>query len=83
MDAVVGEGSPYARLTAEYRQGLTNRIQSGPSDLSPVINAVLDAATSDDPQLRYLVAPHLADVLAPTLDNLDALHQRERATAPK
>jgi NAD(P)-dependent dehydrogenase (short-subunit alcohol dehydrogenase family) len=83
MAAAIDEGSPYADLTAEYRQALTNRIQSGPSDLSPVINAVLDAASSPEPQLRYVVAPHLAEVLAPTMRNLEALHQREIATTAR
>jgi NAD(P)-dependent dehydrogenase (short-subunit alcohol dehydrogenase family) len=81
IDAVLGDG-PYAAPTAEYRQGLTSRIQNGPTDLSPVVNAVLEAATVDEPLLRYPVAPHLAEILAPTLTALDALHQREVQLTP-
>jgi hypothetical protein len=57
-------------------------VRGGPTDLSPVVNAVLEAATSDDPQLRYLVAPHLAEVLTPAMQALDALHQREVGLTP-
>lgn len=84
MDAVLGDGAtaPYAEVTAEYRQGLSTRITSGPSDLSPVVNAIIDGATADEPHLRYLIAPHLTDVLGPTLANLHSLHERELAMTP-
>jgi hypothetical protein len=77
LAVVAGEGTPYAAPTRHYFEGLSQRIENGPSDLSPVVAAVIDAATNPDPALRYPVAPHLADVLAPTLSALDALHQRE------
>ena len=82
MEAIPGAGSPYAEATTEYHAGISNRIRSGPSDLSPVVDAVILAATSPEPALRYLVAPHLADVLSPALDALDALHQREIGLTP-
>jgi|SRR5579871_2263270 len=75
---VIGErDTPYAEATRVYRDGLLDRITHGPSDLSPVVEAVIEAATSAEPRLRYLVAPHLAEVLSPALQALDALHQRE------
>jgi NAD(P)-dependent dehydrogenase (short-subunit alcohol dehydrogenase family) len=74
---VTGEGTPYHEATHAYHQGLSERIRNGPSDLSPVVNAVMDAATDPDPPLRYAVAPHLKDVLAPALEALDQLHERE------
>jgi NAD(P)-dependent dehydrogenase (short-subunit alcohol dehydrogenase family) len=83
MPTVIQPESPYAGPTAAYRDGITARIVNGPTDLGPVVDAVLDAATNPEPRLRYLVAPHLADVLTPTLDNLDALHQREMAATPR
>jgi hypothetical protein len=46
------------------------------------VNAVVEAATSEDPQLRYLVAPHLAEVLTPAMQALDALHEREITLTP-
>jgi hypothetical protein len=47
-----------------------------------VVDAVLEAATSDDPRPRYLVAPHLAPVLGPLVQTLEALHAREVSLAP-
>jgi NAD(P)-dependent dehydrogenase (short-subunit alcohol dehydrogenase family) len=72
-----GEETPYAEATRTYFDGLSQRIQNGPSDLSPVVDAVIDAATNPDPPLRYLVAPHLADVLTPAIHVLETLHERE------
>ena len=79
---VTGEGTPYHDATRAYHQGLSERIRNGPSDLSPVANAVIDAAINPDPPLRYAVAPHLADVLAPALQALDQLHERELGVTP-
>jgi hypothetical protein len=61
----------------------TGRIRHGPSDLSPVVDAVLAAATSDDPRPRDLVAPHLASVLGPLIQTLEELHAREVSLAPR
>jgi len=74
---VTGEGTPYHQATQRYHQGLSERIRNGPTDLGPVVNAVVDAATSPDPPLRYPVAPHLAEVLAPAFKALEQLHERE------
>ena len=71
-------GTPYFEPTRAYFEGLSARIQNGPSDLSPVVDAVIDAANNPDPPLRYLVAPHLKDVLEPAVDLLEGLHERER-----
>jgi NAD(P)-dependent dehydrogenase (short-subunit alcohol dehydrogenase family) len=80
MALVGAEGTPYAAPTRAYFEGLSQRIQNGPADLSPVVDAVIEAATSPDPNLRYAVAPHLKAVLDPALTVLDALHARERAS---
>jgi NAD(P)-dependent dehydrogenase (short-subunit alcohol dehydrogenase family) len=82
MRAVADAGSPYAEATQAYQAALTGRIRGGPSDLSPVVDAVVEAATSADPRLRYLVAPHLAAVLDPAFAALDALHEREISLTP-
>jgi NAD(P)-dependent dehydrogenase (short-subunit alcohol dehydrogenase family) len=76
---MTGEGTAYNAATLAYRAGLSERIRNGPTDLSPVVDAVIDAATNPDPPLRYPVAPHLKDVLSPALDALDQLHEREIA----
>ncbi len=77
-----GDGTPYAEVTHTYFEGLKHRIENGPADLSPVVNAVLDAATNPDPPLRYLVAPHLAEVMEPALNALQELHTREIGLTP-
>lgn len=82
MGANFAEGTVYEDATREYHQGLTERITNGPSDLSPVVDAVLDAATSPDPRQRYLVGPHLASILDPLVEKLEELHQREVSLAP-
>jgi NAD(P)-dependent dehydrogenase (short-subunit alcohol dehydrogenase family) len=78
-----GDGTAYEASTREYFAGLSSRIRNGPSDLSPVADAVIEAATAKDPKPRYLVAPHLADVLGPVVDGLERLHEREVALAPR
>jgi NAD(P)-dependent dehydrogenase (short-subunit alcohol dehydrogenase family) len=82
LQAEISDG-PYAAPASAYYAGLTDRIRNGPSDLSPVVDAVLEAATSDDPRPRYLVAPHLASVLEPLVATLETLHEREVSLAPK
>jgi NAD(P)-dependent dehydrogenase (short-subunit alcohol dehydrogenase family) len=79
---VLGEGTPYHERTVTYRAGLAERSRNGPSDLSPVVDCVIDAATNPDPPLRYLVAPHLKDVLEPAMVALDQLHEREITLTP-
>jgi NAD(P)-dependent dehydrogenase (short-subunit alcohol dehydrogenase family) len=79
----LGEGTAYEAATREYAEGLAGRIRNGPSDLSPVTDAVVEAATAADPALRNLVAPHLAEVLEPVLADLDRLHRRELELAPR
>jgi NAD(P)-dependent dehydrogenase (short-subunit alcohol dehydrogenase family) len=72
-----------AAAAREYYAGLLGRIRQGPTDLSPVVDAVLEAATSEDPRPRYLVAPHLASVLGPLVETLEELHARELSLAPR
>jgi NAD(P)-dependent dehydrogenase (short-subunit alcohol dehydrogenase family) len=81
-DTNFADGTAYEDATRQYFEGLSGRITNGPADLSPVVDAVVDAATSPDPRQRYLVAPHLASVLDPLVEKLEELHQREVALAP-
>ena len=83
MDSNFAEGTEYEAPAREYYEGLKARIENGPTDLSPVASAVIAAATSPEPRQRYLIAPHLADVLGPLIDNLEEIHQREAALAPQ
>ncbi|MBV9578271.1 MAG: SDR family oxidoreductase [Chloroflexi bacterium] len=82
LGLVAGEGTPYAEPTRAYFDGLSHRVATGPTDLSPVVDAVIDAATSPEPRLRYLVAPHLAETLDPALTALERLHERELGMTP-
>ncbi|HEY3061422.1 MAG TPA: SDR family oxidoreductase [Chloroflexota bacterium] len=70
---------PYAEAAQRYFEGLTARMAAGGRDLSAVADAVVEAATADDPKLRYLIAPHLVDVLEPVMSGLERLHERELA----
>jgi NAD(P)-dependent dehydrogenase (short-subunit alcohol dehydrogenase family) len=83
LRTALDEPAEYAPAAREYYAGLTARIEGGPADLSPVVEAVIDAATSVDPRPRYLVAPHLAETLGPLVDSLERLHAREVSLAPK
>lgn len=83
MQLQAGEGTPYEQPARRYYAGLSQRITEGPADLSPVVEAVVDAATNPAPRHLYLVAPRLAEVLQPVVDSLEALHEREvEATRP-
>jgi NAD(P)-dependent dehydrogenase (short-subunit alcohol dehydrogenase family) len=82
LRAEMGEDDAYAAAASQYYAGLLGRIRQGPSDLSPVVEAVVEAATSDDPRPRYLVAPHLTSVLGPLVQTLEELHARELSLAP-
>jgi NAD(P)-dependent dehydrogenase (short-subunit alcohol dehydrogenase family) len=83
LRATFGDATEYATATRAYFEGLQGRLRNAPSDLSPVAEAVIEAATAPDPKPRYLVAPHLTEVLSPVLDDLERLHQREVALAPR
>jgi NAD(P)-dependent dehydrogenase (short-subunit alcohol dehydrogenase family) len=71
---------PYEAAARAYHGGLLSRMAP---DLTPVLEAIVEAATAPDPPLRSLVAPHLSGVLGPLIDTLDELHQRELANAPQ
>jgi NAD(P)-dependent dehydrogenase (short-subunit alcohol dehydrogenase family) len=82
LRAEMGQEGAYAAAAREYYAGLLGRIRHGPGDLSPVVDAVVEAATSDDPRPRYLVAPHLSSILGPLVQTLEELHARELSLAP-
>ena len=73
---------PYEAAAVRYYQALKGRMDNGPKDLSPVADAVLHAATEPEPRQRYLVAPHLSEVLGPLVEQLEALHERETRLTP-
>ena len=73
---------PYGAAAERYYQALKGRMDNGPKDLSPVADAVLHAVTEPEPRQRYLVAPHLSEVLGPVVEQLEALHVRETRLTP-
>jgi len=78
----LGDGTEYEDATRRYYDALRGRIEAGPADLSPVVDAVIEAVTSENPRQRYLIAPHLREVLGPVVEQLEALHQREVQLTP-
>lgn len=63
-------GSPYGEAPIRFFSGFRARMQSRP-DITPVVEAIVDAATSPMPRRRYLVAPD-----GPALDALVAEKER-------
>ena len=59
----IGENTPTPSIDTPYgaepakQYSDWKRIMMGRADISPVINAIVEAATTPDPKLRYLVAP--------------------------
>jgi NAD(P)-dependent dehydrogenase (short-subunit alcohol dehydrogenase family) len=62
------------KAIAAYEQ----RIQGKP-DLSPVVEAILAAATDPDPKLRYLVGTGTAELLQAVVDEREKVHAIQRA----
>jgi NAD(P)-dependent dehydrogenase (short-subunit alcohol dehydrogenase family) len=54
------------------------RIQGKP-DLSPVVEAIVDAAFDDEPRFRYLVGTGTAELLIPVIDEREKVHAVQRA----
>lgn len=70
------EDSDVYRLATEtFRAGLADRIEGSSSDLRPVVEAVLEAATAVSPEPRYLVGG--PDHLGPLVLALNEAHVRE------
>jgi NAD(P)-dependent dehydrogenase (short-subunit alcohol dehydrogenase family) len=54
--------SPYAQLTSQTIKAF-NGLQQNAMNISEVTKTILDAVTSDDPQLRYLVGKDAANLI--------------------
>lgn len=68
------EAGPYAEAVRDYREALGGRLADGGTDFSPVVDAVLAAATDPEPRRRYLVAgERLTTLLGPIVEQLEAL----------
>jgi NAD(P)-dependent dehydrogenase (short-subunit alcohol dehydrogenase family) len=69
-------GGLYGQRFGEFMQGLSRRA-AGNTDLGPVIEAVLTAASSPDPEPRYLVAPGREDAVGPLVKFLNDQHRHD------
>jgi NAD(P)-dependent dehydrogenase (short-subunit alcohol dehydrogenase family) len=83
----IGAKSTKLEASAPYR-GMLNHMMQGraaagppPSDLTPVVEATIAAATDAEPSARYLVHGRLADVLIQTMPELARLQAFEAARA--
>lgn len=76
---VVTDQPGYDEPTRRYLAGLLGRIRTGPTDLTPVVEAVHRAVDEDDPRPRYLVGAGMAESLAPLAADLAVLHDDQLA----
>jgi NAD(P)-dependent dehydrogenase (short-subunit alcohol dehydrogenase family) len=65
--------APYAAITASFAAKFDAMEAHAPEDLTPVINAVLAAATDPDPAIRYTAGTDAIAVLPPILQSLAPL----------
>ena len=67
--------TPYAAIAASFDAKFDAMEANAPEDLTPVVNAVLAAATDPDPAIRYPVGTDKIAVLPPILQALAPLQQ--------
>jgi NAD(P)-dependent dehydrogenase (short-subunit alcohol dehydrogenase family) len=78
-----GEGTMHEPATRAYAEGLRQRLTSSPDSLAAVTEVVFEAVDSDQPRPRYVMSSRMGPVLAPLVQELEALHDREyEMTAP-
>ncbi|WP_428312833.1 SDR family oxidoreductase [Hydrocarboniphaga sp.] len=65
--------APYARIAAHFNATFDGMEAKAPSDLTPVVNAALAAATDADPVLRYTAGTDVVPILPPILQALAPL----------
>jgi len=68
----VAPSAPYANIHAHYRDIFSKLEESAPTDVSPIVKAVMTAASAADPEARYVVGadklmllPNIVQALAP------------------
>ena len=76
----IGDKSPKGEMSAAYTElgarlgeGFRERGAAALTDLSPVVDAALHAATSEEPRARYVVGKGSASMLDGLMPELDAL----------
>jgi NAD(P)-dependent dehydrogenase (short-subunit alcohol dehydrogenase family) len=79
--ATTTEAGVYADATAAYLAGLEGRLASSP-DLTPVTEAILEAATHPEPAPRYVIGGDaVTALLAPIVSELERLHLADAPVA--
>ena len=70
--------SMYVRAAAAI-EAYEDRMDRASTDLSPVTEAIIAAATDRDPRLRYLVGSGTAEMLTPVVEERERVHAVMRA----
>ncbi len=70
---VSGNSPPYEAVAAAMAKARASRAGDVLTDLTPVVDAVIEAATHPDPKTRYVVGKGMAEMLAPIIGELDKL----------
>lgn len=66
---------PYASVAAAMTKAREENVGDVMSDLSPVVDTIIEAANTPDPHSRYVVGRGMAEMLAPVIAELEKLHQ--------
>lgn len=67
--------APYQALSDAMARARAKRATDVLTDLSPVVNATIEAATHRDPKPRYVVGKGMAEMLAPAVAELYKLYE--------
>jgi NAD(P)-dependent dehydrogenase (short-subunit alcohol dehydrogenase family) len=70
-----GLSAPYQALSDTMARARAKRATDVLTDLSPVVNAVIEAATHPNPKPRYVVGKGMAEMLAPAMAELHKLYE--------
>jgi NAD(P)-dependent dehydrogenase (short-subunit alcohol dehydrogenase family) len=70
-----GLSAPYQALSDAMARARAKRTSDVLTELSPVVNATIEAATHPDPKPRYVVGKGMADMVAPAVAELHKLYE--------
>jgi len=68
-------GPAYQKIAADMAKAREKRAGDVLTDLTPVVEAAITAATTANPKPRYVVGKGMADMLAPVISQLEKLHE--------
>jgi NAD(P)-dependent dehydrogenase (short-subunit alcohol dehydrogenase family) len=70
-----GLSAPYQALSDAMTRARAKRATDVLTELSPVVNATIEAATHPDPKPRYVVGKGMAEMVAPAVAELHKLYE--------